>query len=48
MESPKVHDRKFDRNTSENELNNDLLKIRSWVYQWKMSDSRSHFGVNGK
>ena len=27
----------FDRNTSANELNNDLLKIRSWAYQWKMS-----------
>ena len=26
-----------DRNTSANELNNDLLKIRSWTYQWKMS-----------
>ena len=26
-----------DRTTSANELNNDLLKIRSWVYQWKMS-----------
>ena len=25
------------RNTSANELNNDLLKIRSWPYQWKMS-----------
>ena len=25
-----------DRTTSANELNNDLLKIRSWVYQWKM------------
>ena len=25
------------RNTSANELNNDLLKIRSWSYQWKMS-----------
>ena len=27
----------YDRNTSANELNNDLLKIRSWAYQWKMS-----------
>ena len=26
-----------DRNTSANELNNDLLMIRSWAYQWKMS-----------
>ena len=26
-----------DRNTSVNELNNDLLKIRSWYYQWKKS-----------
>ena len=27
----------YDRNTSANELNNDLLMIRSWAYQWKMS-----------
>ena len=26
-----------DRNTSANELNHELLKIRSWAYQWKMS-----------
>ena len=26
-----------DRNISANELNNDLLKIRNWAYQWKMS-----------
>ena len=26
-----------DRNTSANELNNDLLKIRSLAYQWKMN-----------
>ena len=26
-----------DRNTSANELNHELLKIRSWDYQWKMS-----------
>ena len=26
-----------DRNTSVNELNNNLLKIRRWDYQWKMS-----------
>ena len=26
-----------DRTTSANELNNGLLKIRSWTYQWKMS-----------
>ena len=26
-----------DRNTSAYELNNDLLQIRSWAYQWKMS-----------
>ena len=26
-----------DRTTSANELNNDLLKIRSWAYQWKMN-----------
>ena len=25
------------RITPANELNNDLLKIRSWVYQWEMS-----------
>ena len=26
-----------DRNISANKLNNDLLKIKSWAYQWKMS-----------
>ena len=26
-----------DKNTSANELNNDLRKISSWAYQWKMS-----------
>ena len=26
-----------DRTISANELNNDLLKIRSWAYQWKMN-----------
>ena len=26
-----------DRNTSANELNNDLLMIRIWTFQWKMS-----------
>ena len=27
----------YDRNTSTNELNNDLRMIRSWAYQWKVS-----------
>ena len=27
----------YDKNTSANELNNDLRKIRNWAYQWKMS-----------
>ena len=26
-----------DTNLSANALNNDLLKINNWVYQWKMS-----------
>ena len=26
-----------DKNTSANELNNDLRKISNWAYQWKMS-----------
>ena len=29
-----------DRTTSANELNNDLLKIKSWAYQWKIPLSR--------
>ena len=29
-----------DRTTSANELNNDLLKIKSWAYQWKILLSR--------
>ena len=29
-----------DRNTSTNKLNNDLIKIRSWDYQWKMGFNR--------
>ena len=29
-----------DRTTSANELNNDLLKIESWAYQWKIPLSR--------
>ena len=27
----------YDKNTSANELNNDLRKISNWAYQWKMS-----------
>ena len=33
----------YDRNSSANELSNDLLTIRRWTYQWKTSCNPDHF-----